>query len=105
MDKIPDNILNSIKSLINILEINQISIEKAVLFGSFAKGTNNKYSDIDLALVSDNFSGNRFLDKEKIRKYIIAVNTDISPLPYRPKDFTTDDFLVHEILKEGISIK
>jgi len=105
MDKIPDNILKIIKSLISELEKNNFPIEQAVLFGSYAKGTNEQYSDIDLALVSQNFTGNRFLDKEKIRKYIVAVNTDISPMPFRPEDFTTDDFFVDEILKYGIRIQ
>ncbi|MFH1051411.1 MAG: nucleotidyltransferase domain-containing protein [bacterium] len=104
MDKIPDNILNTIKALIRELESNHISIEQSVLYGSYAKGTNNQYSDIDLALVSKDFSGNRFMDKDKIRKYIVAINTDISPMPFRPEDFTEDDFFVNEILKHGIRI-
>ena len=104
MDKIPAHIIKSIKLLINELEKNDISIKKAVLFGSYAKGTNHKYSDIDLALVSDRFIGNRFLDKEKIRKYIVSINPDISPMPFRTEDFTDDDFFAHEILKNGIQI-
>jgi predicted nucleotidyltransferase len=105
MDKIPDNILFSIKLLINKLEENNILIQLAYLYGSYAKGTNNELSDIDLALVSNSFSGNRFLDKEKIRKYIVAVNTDISPMPFSPEDFNEDNFFVSEILKEGIRIE
>lgn len=104
MDKIPYNILKSIKELIIELENNDIPIEQAILFGSYAKGNFDKYSDIDLALVSGKFSGNRFLDKEKIRHFIAVINPEISPLPFRTEDFTTDDFLVHEILKQGIKI-
>ena len=83
----------------------RFAIKRVVLFGSFVDGRYKKYSDIDLALVSKNFTGNRFLDKDKIRKYIVAVNTDISPMPFRPEDFTTDDFFVEEILKYGIRIQ
>ncbi len=105
MDKIPAHIIVSIKQLIAELNSNCIPIVEAVLFGSYAKGTNHQYSDIDLALVSTSFSGNRFLDKEKIREYIISVNSDISPMPFRPEDFTNDNFFANEILKEGIRIE
>jgi uncharacterized protein len=105
MDKIPDNIKNSIVKLIEELEKNSIHILKAFLFGSYAKGTFHEFSDIDLALVSDAFSGNRFLDKELIRKYIVAINTDISPMPFIPEDFTDDNIFAGEIIKEGIQIQ
>ena len=47
--------------------------EKIILFGSYAKGDFKETSDIDIAVVVDNFEGN-FLDKEaglyKIRRNI-----------------------------------
>lgn len=39
--------------------------EKAILFGSMAKGTPHKYSDTDLAVWSKAFSNNYFLNIEK----------------------------------------
>jgi len=89
-----------------IFELQQIGIkvEEAILFGSYAKGTNNEWSDIDLAVVSKDFKGIRLLDKEKMVSAISAVDYDISPLPYRPEDFTEDDLFVKEILKTGIRI-
>ena len=68
MDKIPIDILNKIIQFLNILEKNNIHINKAILFGSYAKGTFNEWSDIDIALVSDNFQGNRFLDKAEFEE-------------------------------------
>lgn len=104
MDKIPDSVINSIKRLIEHLDNDNIKIKEAILFGSYAKGTFTELSDIDLALVSDSFSGNRFQDKEKIRKAILSVNSDISPLPFNTEDFIEDDLFVSQILKEGIRI-
>lgn len=105
MAQIPSQINESINLLINELNNNNIKILKAMLFGSFAKGTYKEFSDIDLALVSDAFSGNRYLDKEKIRKYIVKINTDISPVPFRPEDFNKDNIFASEILKDGIFIQ
>ena len=104
MDKIPDYIINCIKKLIDKLEENNFAIDKAILFGSYAKGTYDKFSDIDLALVSKSFSGNRFIDKERIRKFVFSVNSDISPLPYHPEDFNEEDYFVRDIIRNGITI-
>ncbi|MCL4550452.1 MAG: nucleotidyltransferase domain-containing protein [Bacteroidetes bacterium] len=81
-----------------------INVEKAILFGSYAKGTNNEWSDIDLVVVSNDFKGIRIIDKENMVSAISAVDYDISPLPYRPEDFTEDDLFVKEIIKTGIRI-
>ena len=49
------------KELLNIinnyvLELSkEININKVILFGSYAKGTNHEDSDIDLAIFSDDF--------------------------------------------------
>jgi predicted nucleotidyltransferase len=104
MDQVPDQILNSIKKLIESLEQDNIKIKQAILFGSYAKVTFNELSDIYLVLISDSFNGNRFLDKERIRKHIVSVNTDISPIPFRPEDFNYDDIMAFEIQRESITI-
>jgi predicted nucleotidyltransferase len=104
MVKIPEEIADKIKRFIDLLEKSQIHIEQAILFGSYANGTQNKWSDIDLALVSSNFEGNRYYDLDKLTDAQFMVDTDISPLPYRPEDFTNDDLFVREINKSGIRI-
>ena len=44
------------------------------------------------------------MDKEMIRKYINAVNTDISPMPFMPTDFNDDNVFACEVLLNGIEI-
>ncbi|MBM2814910.1 MAG: nucleotidyltransferase [Ignavibacteria bacterium] len=104
MAKIPNKIEKKIKQFIGLLEKNNIRINQAILYGSYAKGSANKWSDIDLALISENFEGDRYNDITKLRDFIFSVDTDISPLPYRPEDFTVDDLFVKEIIKTGIRI-
>jgi len=50
------------------------------------------------------FIGNRFEDRNKIRKITLQVNSDISPMPFRPEDFNDSDYFVKEILETGIRI-
>ena len=69
MVEIPTLIKNKLYVFLNELSKNNFKIDKAYLFGSYAKGTNNEWSDIDLAVVSENFEGNRLFDKDKIRQF------------------------------------
>ena len=96
--------VNVVKTYITELEKNGFHIKTAILFGSYAKGNFGEWSDIDIALVSDDFEGNRFDDKDKIRKITLKVDSDISPLPYKVEDFDESDLFVKEILEAGIRI-
>jgi uncharacterized protein len=94
----------TIKSYIEQLENIGVHVQQAILFGSYANGKHDKWSDIDLAIVSNSFEGNRFKDRNKIRKITLQVNSDISPMPFRPEDFNDSDYFVKEILETGIRI-
>ena len=103
MVEIPNLVINKIKNFIDLLEKNDINIQRAYLFGSYAIGKADEWSDIDLALVSDKFKGNRFLDLLSLTDYILKAGQDISPLPFRSEDFDDSLFARDEILKKGIS--
>jgi len=102
--KIPDQILEVLRKYIHTLEEKHIHVQRAILFGSYADGRANEWSDIDIALVSDAFVGDRFDDRGKIRKITLSVSSDLSPLPFRPEDFIADNPFVREILERGIRI-
>lgn len=104
MAQVSPEIIATIKKFIDILEKNDIHIEQAVLFGSYARGTADEWSDIDLALVSDCFVGNRMVDRKTIRPHKFKVSSAIEPLPYRPEDFTADNPFVKEILSSGVPV-
>ncbi len=104
MAEIPDRVRKIIDKYIKTLEENDIPIKQAILFGSYAQGRYNKWSDIDIALVSNIFEGNRFIDRDKIRKINLSVSSDLEILPYRPQDFTPDDPFVREIIETGVTL-
>jgi|SRR5680860_367206 len=75
------------------------------LFGSYAKGTSHKWSDIDVAVISDRLKGNR--DKDRFLLWHIRRDVDsmIEPHGFTVKDFQDDcDPMVSEIKKTGIKI-
>ena len=99
-----DQAVKVVRKYIGELERNKIPIEKAILFGSYAKGHANAESDIDVALVSEVFSGDRFEDRRKIIPLRRKIDNRIEPLPFKPEDFENDGILVEEIKKTGILV-
>jgi uncharacterized protein len=94
----------TVKFYIQQLENIGIHIQQAILFGSYACGRHDEWSDIDPAIVSKYFIGDRFEDRNKIRKITLQVNRDIFPMPFRPEDFNNSDYFVKEILETGTRI-
>ncbi len=104
MAQIPIEIKDKIEKYLNVLRENQIPIKEAILFGSYANGTQKEWSDIDIALVSTIFKGNRIKDKDKIRHITISVSSEIEVIPFSLRDFNKNNPLAREIIDKGISL-
>jgi len=102
MDKIPIEIKSIVEKYLQLLRVNNIVLRGAYLFGSYSKGNYTKWSDIDIALVSDSFEGIRVKDREKIRKITLSVSSKIEVIPFRTEDFNEDNPLAREIIQTGI---
>jgi predicted nucleotidyltransferase len=99
MDTRTDKI-NELKIILNKLKQKQLNIKEVYLFGSFIK--NDKYNDIDVALVSDDFSGIRFYDVEKMADILKRYPPEFDLHPFNLKSFyDTDNFFAQEILRTG----
>ena len=86
------------------IEQQGINLKNVVLFGSFAKGTQHEWSDIDVALVADEFTG-KIADYDLfapigIKKPYVRIETKTYPTDY----FQTGDPFVEEIKQQGIVI-
>lgn len=82
----------------------KISIDNAYLYGSFAKGTSNKWSDIDIAIVSSDFSDDLYDDRLALMRLAATIDDRIEPRPFRRNLFNRNDPLVDEIQKNGIRL-
>lgn len=95
---------------INIAKIYALAIKekfnfsKIILFGSYAKGNFNEDSDIDIAVVFQDYSNliDMQLDLMRLRR---EIDSRIEPHPFREKDFELSNPLVNEIIKFGQEIK
>jgi predicted nucleotidyltransferase len=80
-----------------------IHLKKVILFGSYAKKKQGHWSDIDVALVADEFKGIGPEDVKLFSKILVKYrDLDIQPHTYNTKDFTAQkDPFVEEILRSG----
>jgi predicted nucleotidyltransferase len=104
MAKVADKIIDIINKFVEIANADKINISKIILFGSYAKGTSNEWSDIDIAVVSEDFEGIRLYDNKKIRNAKLKSSIDLEIHPYRPIDFTLENPFVQEIMSYGIRL-
>jgi len=88
-------------------EINKqgINLRKVILYGSFAKGTQHEWSDIDVALVADDFTGVGILDTPRFSR----INLQTPYMRIEPRTYSTDYFqesdpFIEEIKNTGIEI-
>lgn len=84
-----------------------LHLKKVVLYGSYAKNEQHRWSDIDVAFIADEFIGIGYEDTKLFSRIMIKYpKLNIQPRTYNTKDFTPDkDPFVEEILKTGIEIK
>jgi len=81
-----------------------IALKHVILYGSFAKGTQHEWSDIDVALVADEFEGlpndHYCFASIAIKKPYIRIESVTYPTDY----FLQGDPFIDIIKKEGIVI-
>ncbi|MFA5859495.1 MAG: nucleotidyltransferase domain-containing protein [Elusimicrobiota bacterium] len=78
-----------------------IHIKAVYLFGSYANGKQNEYSDIDIAIISKDFSGFRYDDRQKINPVVLHTNINIETHPITIKEFNSKNPFIKEILRTG----
>ena len=79
-------------------------IEAIILFGSYAKGTENEDSDIDIAIISSDFS-DIIEDGAKLIGLTWKIDTRIEPHPITKEDFEKiSNPFVKEVVDTGIKV-
>jgi predicted nucleotidyltransferase len=95
--------INTAKSFVRDCELSGLTFYKALIFGSVAKGSMHEWSDIDLLLVSDQFSENIF-DNLKLYSKINIKYPLIETHPYPTSYYKNGDSFIEQIKKESIEL-
>ena len=94
-----------VKNFAKDIETHSIKLKAVFMFGSYVNGTQNECSDIDVALVSDDFAGspedhNLFPYMGGIHKEYTRIETATYPSEY----FDKGDPFINHIQKTGLRI-
>jgi len=93
-----------VQALAKALIMNNVSIDKIILYGSYAKGTQRDHSDIDLAVISPSFRGKKLIeiqaDLALILSHFLAV---VEPVGYSTDEYISAEAgsLLGEIKRSG----
>jgi len=104
MVKIDDSIVNTVKEFLVKVSNEGINITAAYIYGSYAKNTEHKWSDIDVAVISPDFIKGRFEEGVRLAKISKYVDSRIEPMPFSLETFVNDNPLAWEIKKDGIPV-
>jgi predicted nucleotidyltransferase len=96
IEKIVKHFLNEVQQ--------KYHVAGAYLYGSFASGRSNKWSDIDVAIISPDFSDDLFEERLNLMKLAASIDDRIEPKPFNNESFDPNDPLVDEIQKNGIQL-
>ncbi|MBU4304328.1 MAG: nucleotidyltransferase domain-containing protein [Candidatus Omnitrophica bacterium] len=101
-----ERIREAVELIRNFLKDRHITVDKIIVFGSYAKGNYTKDSDLDIAIVSCDFDGKDIFQKAEMLKGLkwslvenFMLPFDIIPLSL--KEWQESSALVVDFVKEG----
>jgi len=103
---VDESVINSVKRYLAELSVVGVHANKAVLFGSFARGQEDEYSDIDVVVIAPEFDGSREISLVKKLWRATVADSRIEPVPCGEVEWETDEArVILEIARrEGVVI-
>lgn len=99
--KIKLNLKSKLKKYVNTLT-KTVEVEKMILFGSYAKGTETEFSDIDIALISSELDPKKptFLHNIEIAKKAKLYDGDLQLFAFPKEKFEKEEGVQREFIRE-----
>ena len=104
-NKLPLAAQQEINAYAKSLRQGGVNFSQLILFGSFAKGHNQPWSDIDVGVVSPDFGRNYFDELVQLNQLRGNETLRIDPHPFNPADLNDRwNPLAAEVAASGISL-
>jgi uncharacterized protein len=82
-----------------------IEVSQVILYGSYAKGTQGEYSDIDVAVISPTFTKVDIFERQEIlSRAHHKFHVPLEPIGLTPKQLKEKQGFAHMIAESGITI-
>lgn len=83
---------------------NHIDLHSLYVYGSYTNGKFTDDSDIDIAVVAEDFTGDLVEDTYMLMKIRRNVDYRIEPHPFTIQEFNENDPMAREVIRTGIRI-
>ncbi len=103
MAQIAPDVLASVERFLAFVR-QRLRVDAAYLYGSQAVGSARPWSDIDVAVVSPDFSDDLFQERVTLMQWAAAIDDRIEPQPFTPERFGPNDPLASEISRRGVRL-
>ena len=96
-----------IKRFVKALKKEGISIDRVILYGSYARGKVRPDSDIDVAVVSKHFGKDKVEEGMALFRIAGEIDTRLEPIPISIEAYENDTWipLIYEIREKGLDLK
>lgn len=103
---VPKKIKTALSRYKRLLLKNGFKVEKLLLYGSYAKGEQHRWSDIDVCIIAPEFVKNRSQQRLKASLLAHQIDPAIEIVPYSPRDWSENlvSPLLDQIRKTGVPI-
>ena len=98
-------IINELKNFTNQVSACGVSLRRVILFGSYAANKQTENSDMDVALVADEFTG---VPSEDVKLFLSALRNHylIQPQTFNPKQFSAKaNPFIETIIRTGVEVR
>jgi len=97
-------VIDIVRNYAREIQNSGVNLRKVILYGSFANETQHEWSDIDVALIADEFEGlptdHNYFSSIGIKKPYVRIESNTYPTDY----FQEGDPFIEEIKNTGIEI-
>lgn len=103
MAQVAPDVIASVERFLAVVR-QRLRVDAAYLYGSQARGSAHSWSDIDVAVISPDFSDDLFQDRIALMQWAAAIDDRIEPHPFTPDRFGPNDPLASEISRSGVRL-
>ena len=87
---VEETVIEAVKRYLAALQAVGIHARRAVLFGSYARGRADEYSDIDLVVIAPEFDGSREISLIEAIWEATTTDNRIEPIPCGEQEWETE---------------
>lgn len=100
-----ERVTAQVQDLLRVLRAQDLTISAAYLYGSHAAGTAGPDSDIDVAVVSPDLTGDRLQDWMRLTVTATSIDSRFEVVGFRPEQFRDEHPLAWEVKTRGILVQ